>query len=263
MSHFTSFQPFAIEPLSDAERASHYPYQAPETAFVIDAGQCRPLGEADYEALSDRTALLSVGSNRAPAQLLRKFGNEAVLYVTPARLHDCDIIHSACFSYYGAVPCSAYPVKGTSIMLNAVWLTPAQLAIMHDTEAVGTAYDFCGWHKDVVKLDAPIQPQRIYGYATRLGTFCDEAHHPFALSALSAKGRRLTALSQLQARQLLYQRLPAELQRANLDAFMSQLLADKIFRREVNQHLAMSAMPIPDGPWDILPATTDKADQFL
>ena len=57
----------------------------------------------------------------------------------------CDVVHSACFSYYGAVPCTAYPCQGTDITLNAVWLTDAQLQIMHDTEAV-ECYDYCQWN---------------------------------------------------------------------------------------------------------------------
>ena len=86
--------------------------------------------------------MLSVGSNRAPVQLLRKFGNAALVPVTPAILHDCDIVHAATVSYYGAVSCTAFPSSGTDVMLNVAWLDEAQLQVMHRTEAVGVAYDY-------------------------------------------------------------------------------------------------------------------------
>ena len=54
-------------------------------------------------------SVLSVGSNRAPVQLLRKFGPDSLLPVTLARLHDCDITHAAILGYYAAVPCTAFP----------------------------------------------------------------------------------------------------------------------------------------------------------
>ena len=90
---------------SEAQRATDYPYVAPEGAFVLKGGRLAALD--DPALLAGRTAVLSVGSNRAPVQLRRKFGDDAIVPVTPAILHDCDIVHAATVSYYGAVSCTA------------------------------------------------------------------------------------------------------------------------------------------------------------
>lgn len=255
--------PIAITPLTMAERADDYPYQAPQASYVISQGCYRLIQKQEMPDLSGRVAVLSVGSNRSPQQLLRKFGSDAYLPVTRARLHDCDIIHSACFSYYGAVPCSAFPSQGTSIMLNAVWLTADQLQIMHDTEAVGIAYDYCRWDDGIVEiLDAP-QPEAIYGYATRLGFLQDHMARPYGLSSLRADNRQFTSLSQQEGRLALYQALPSDLQQGDITSFMTALIGDKAFRLTVNERLAESAAPIPSGPWQIIPATPKDADSFL
>ena len=142
-----------IIPLTAKEQAELYPYEAPASSYVIEKGYVRLIETAQVPDLTGKTAVLSIGSNRAPQQLLRKFGDEAELIVTTALLKDCDVVHSACFSYYGAVPCTAYPRQGTDITLNAVWLTDAQLQIMHDTEAVGIAYDYCQWNDGNIVID--------------------------------------------------------------------------------------------------------------
>ena len=258
-----SFVPFAIRQLSEEERATNYPYEAPSFSYVIENGHCRPFLEADETELTDRIAVLSVGSNRAPQQLLRKFGPEARCFVTNVTLHDCDIIHSACFSYYGAVPCTAHPSKGTSINLNAVWLTANELQIMHDTEAVGTAYDFCEWDKGAITFNDVQVPHSVFGYSSRLGALCDEANTPLALSKLSATKRQFTAISQIEARHHLYDSLPFALRSSGADEFMHKLVRDKGFRKEVNDTLLSQAQPMKDGRWRVIPATTDDAESYL
>lgn len=252
-----------ISPLTAQQRADDYPYEAPQTGYVITGGKYRPTAPDEVPDLAGRVALLSVGSNRSPQQLLRKFGQEAVLPVTTALLKNCDIIHSACFSYYGAVPCSAIPCEGTDIMLNAVWVTPEQLQIMHDTEAVGIAYDYCRWNEGSVEIIGAPQPEAVYGYATRLGYVADAAGHPYALSYLQAERRHFTALSQAQARTKLYEMLPANLSADDEAAFMARLTSDKSYRLAVNEALAAQGTAITKGPWQIIPATPQDADSFL
>ena len=258
-----SFAPFAITQLSEHDRANIYPCEAPATDYVIEQGQCRPFAEDDKKELAGRVAVLSVGSNRAPQQLIRKFGQEARCFVSAVTLHDCDIIHSACFSYYGAVPCTAHPSLGTSIQLNAIWLTSDELQIMHDTEAVGTAYDFCVWDKGAVEFHNVDSPDAIYGYSSRLGALCDEAGLPFALAKLPASARRFSAASQIEARQKLYHKLPVGLRASDEAQFMQKLVSDRGFRKQVNDTLLRQAQPMKQGRWQIISATTDKADAYL
>ena len=112
---------FYLPVQTEIDRAVNYPYDAPDTAFVFDNGRLRAFDDA--RILDERTAVLSVGSNRAPVQLRRKFGDAAIIPVTPAVLHDCDIVHAAQLGYYGAVPCTAFPAAGCEVRLNVAWLT--------------------------------------------------------------------------------------------------------------------------------------------
>ena len=52
------------------------------------------------------------------------------------------MIYASIISYYGAIPATLWPKQGSEIKLSIIWLNNAQLKIMHDTEAVGKAYDF-------------------------------------------------------------------------------------------------------------------------
>ena len=98
--------------LSELDRALLYPYEAPEGSYLLAKGRLFQLNQRDLEEdnlvqakplLVGRTPVLAVGSNRAPYQLLRKFGTEAIVPVTSARLHDCDVVHTALVSYYGCL----------------------------------------------------------------------------------------------------------------------------------------------------------------
>ena len=252
-----------IIPLTTKEQAELYPYEAPASSYVIEKGYVRLIETAQVPDLTGKTAVLSIGSNRAPQQLLRKFGDEAELIVTTALLKDCDVVHSACFSYYGAVPCTAYPCQGTDITLNAVWLTDAQLQIMHDTEAVGIAYDYCQWNDGHIVIDVRDQPQAVFGYATRLGYFANPQGLPYALSSLPAHNRQFDTLSQQQARQWLRAQLPVELQMADEADFMIKIVADKPFRLAVNEALKLQAKQMPKGPWQIKKAVPVDAETYL
>ena len=255
--------PFEIEPLSEAQRANDYPYEAPSYDLVVEGRQCRAFTSRDRDALEERIAVLSVGSNRSPQQLLRKFGDESYLPVTNVILKNCDVIHSACFSYYGAVPCTAYPCEGTDIALNAVWLTESQLQIMHDTEAVGIAYDFCRWHDDQMTFVEGASPGDVFGYATRLGFFADRKGQPFALSALQATRRIFTNYDQFQARAHLYECLPQTLKQTDLARFIEAIQTDKVYRTDVNAYLGEISLPIAQGEWQLRDATTQQAERFL
>ena len=186
-----------IIPLTPKEQAFNYPYTAPDGAYVMSGGAVKPL--SDLSLLDGRFAVLSVGSNRAPRQLLRKFGADAIVPVTPAILNDCDICHVANIAPYGAIPCSAFPSPDTSVKLNVAWLNAEQLATMHATESLGEAYEFICWHDGHIlhQIDVPKQP--VYGYASRIGMLPSVDGKPLALAAIQAENRSFESFSQQKA----------------------------------------------------------------
>ena len=257
---------------SEAQRATDYPYAAPEGAFVLNAGRLAAL--VDPALLAGRTAVLSVGSNRAPVQLRRKFGDDAIVPVTPAILHDCDIVHAATVSYYGAVSCTAFPSRGTDVMLNVAWLDAAQLAIMHRTEAVGVAYDYVRMltgtvtHLPVPNAGGDIvaAAQPVFGYTARSGVLDLGAGQPGGLSRIPARNRQFPTLAQDSAASLVQAFIvgadPALDLGNDRDRFIQRVTGDKSCRLAVNEHLRGRAIPA-DGPWKVQTVDADDIAAFL
>ncbi|MEL0196507.1 MAG: hypothetical protein VW870_05655 [Rhodobiaceae bacterium] len=257
---------------SEVQRATDYPYAAPEGAFVLKAGRLSALD--DPALLAGRTAVLSVGSNRAPVQLRRKFGDDAILPVTPAILHDCDIVHAATVSYYGAVSCTAFPSRGTDVMLNVAWLDAAQLAIMHRTEAIGVAYDYVRMLTGTVThlpvpsaggdIVAPSQP--VFGYSARSGVLDLGGGQPGGLSRIPARNRQFPTLAQESAAALVQAFItgvdPPLALGADRNRFIDRVKGDKPCRLAVNEHLRGRAIPA-DGPWKVQQVEAGDIATFL
>ena len=108
---FPIFSPF--------ERAISYPYPAPDYSFSFYKGS---FVKEICHKLDNRIPILSVGSNRSPYQLKRKFTLNEDISVTTATLYDSDIVYSASISAYGSVPATQWPCEGVSVNLNVLWL---------------------------------------------------------------------------------------------------------------------------------------------
>lgn len=121
----------ADDPLA---RALDYPYDAPADGYLFRAGTVETL-PADYD-FAGRVPVVAHGSNRAPAQLLRKFGVTGELPVTAMWLDGYDVVFAAQFARYGAIPATLWPSPGTRARLHLTWLDAEQLRIMHVSEGV-------------------------------------------------------------------------------------------------------------------------------
>jgi len=176
-------------------RALGYPYAAHGGDFLFRDGQTLPL--APDHPLDGLTPVIAVGSNRAPAQLARKFaGLTVAVPVTRLQARDVDVVHAAHIAGYGAVPATLAASPGTVVELWITWLDPAALARMDATEAVGVNYDRVTvtpcWAET-----GPRAPERALLYAARRGLLRLDAT-PVALAAIPAEGRRHPAMTQEQ-----------------------------------------------------------------
>ncbi len=122
--------------------AKGYPFAAPESSFLFDRGEVRPIEAADFDG---RRPVLAHGSNRAPEQLARKFGRlsgrDGAIPVTAAWLADYDVVYAAHITRYGAVSSTLQHTPGCRGALAVTWLSEAQLRRMHETEgAAGYRY---------------------------------------------------------------------------------------------------------------------------
>ena len=250
--------------ITPVAQAKLYPYPAPATDYWMKDGIpfLRPEGISGDE-LAGRTAVLSVGSNRAPLQLRRKFGNTATLPVTTCKLHDADIVYASTLSFYCASPATACPCPGTVVDLNIAWLDEEQLLIMHETEALGVAYDFIQFNDGVVDhgrvQDHPIFSTPVFGYQSR-SPLLNLGGGPVAHEKIPASRRPFMAMSQEDVLSTLKDHVSAQEQ---LDQWILKMREDRSYRLEVMAQMTGLAMPCPQGPWRVLDVKAQRPDDFL
>ena len=250
--------------LSDVDRARLYPYSAPSGGYLLANGALYDLGQEMIDhhqwIFDGRVAVLSVGSNRAPVQLRRKFGDAAIIPVTPARLLDCDIVHAAMLGFYAAVPCTAFPCAGCIVSLNVAWLDAEQLEQMHRTEGIGVAYDYVMMQDVVHDLLVPDQP--VYGYSARSGVLDYAGGIPAALPAIAAVGRRFPEVSQADAAARVRQLTGCDDSRSHAE-FIADIQRDKTARDSVIAGLQNYALFADTPPWHALSVSVSGINAFL
>ncbi len=250
--------------LSDIDRARLYPYSAPSGGYLLANGVLYDLDQNMIDRhqwiFDGRVAVLSVGSNRAPVQLRRKFGDAAIIPVTPARLFDCDVVHAAMLGFYAAVPCTAFPCAGCIVSLNVAWLDAEQLEQMHRTEGIGVAYDYVMMQDVVHDLLVPDQP--VYGYSARSGVLDYAGGIPAALPAIAAVGRRFPEVSQADAAARVRQLTGCDDSRSHTE-FIADIQHDKSARDAVIAGLKKYALFAKTPPWHALSVSVSGIDAFL
>ena len=250
--------------LSDIDRARLYPYSAPSGGYLLANGALYDLDQKMIDRhpsiFDGRAAVLSVGSNRAPVQLRRKFGDAAIIPVTPARLFDCDIVHAAMLGFYAAVPCTAFPCAGCIVSLNVAWLDAQQLEQMHRTEGIGVAYDYVMMQDVVHDFLVPDQP--VYGYSARSGVLDYAGGIPAALPAIAAVGRRFPEVSQADAAARVRQLTGCNDSRSYAE-FIADVQRDKKARDSIVAGLQKHALVAETPQWHALAVSVSGIDAFL
>lgn len=229
------------------ERAISYPYFAPDYSFSFYKGQ---FVKGICDDLSNRIPILSVGSNRSPYQLKRKFSLDQDICVTPATLHDSDIVYAASLSSYGSMPATQWPSKGTKVDLNVLWLKEEQLNTMHLTEALGVAYNFVKLKLGTVKIKDFVYSKSIYGYVSIPGAFPFKDNMPKRLSALKSRGSKLEEFSEINALNRLKDYL--EFNDKNLSEWIRKVINDMSYRLNIHKILKLNAIQPKDYNWEIL-----------
>lgn len=261
-------------------RARAYPYEAPSGSYLYADGRVHPLSlegpdpvglgrvtvgsetqrvvqwlmerRAMAQALSHRTPVIAYGSNRAPEQIVRKFGDwpgTCAIPVTCGRLRGFDVVFAPRFAHYGSVSATLAVSPGTSVAVSVTWLTPAQLETMHETEGVDQhVYAFGRLRDTVVQLEGGFDLREPFVYVTNNGALTDEGR-PVALAALGAEGRHFPEATQTEMLEQLRRRI-ASTQTA--DEFVLAHVRDEHLRRERNSLLAAEARLFRHPSFEIL-----------
>lgn len=193
--------------------AKAYPFAIPGHSYLYVNGETRPLADDTGAVFEGRTAVLASGSNQSPQQLSRKYGtggngvgpggnggggDDVVIPMTLASIHDFDSVYSAHITSYGSIPSTPHPSPGTVVTLFINWLTAAQLRRMHETEQPGVNYHFGRLHGARVELAGGRLLDEVFGYVSAHGCLIRDGE-PIGLSAVAAANRRYAALGQVEA----------------------------------------------------------------
>lgn len=166
-----------------ADAPERYPDARPpdrRSPFLYADGSAWTLGEGESGAaiagwlrgrrarigISDRIAVLAVGSNAYPRQLADKFegtdADDQGVAVVRAELRDLGIAHCPVLGSKGYVPVTLAARPGAELAAWLQWLTPDQLQIISGTE--GARYRLVGGEglADLVRLHPRLpRPERV------------------------------------------------------------------------------------------------------
>lgn len=174
--------------------ALDYPYEAPEWSYLLRAGALMPLSDRhEGDLFEDRHAVVAHGSNRAPEQLLRKFGSNATIPVTYGWLSGYDVVFGAHIARYGAITSTLAAVPGCQVRIAITWLTRQQLARMHQSERMNYSYG----HLPALAFMPEVgpRPETMSSYVGNRGALLLEGG-PVGLEAVQAQGRPHIAMTQ-------------------------------------------------------------------
>jgi len=191
------------------ERSISYPWERPPgSCFVTDHGvenladmdEVRRASLVDrYSADStDRVPLLAYGANGSPERLSLKLahlpdGHREAL-ILAGDLADFDVGFAAQPPVWSSMPATLVPSPGTQVRVAVLFLTPVQFTALWWTELSYLVGALTGVE---LTTDVSEPVDRVIAFVSRYGAFCVNGE-PLVLSALTARNRRYTALTQEQ-----------------------------------------------------------------
>lgn len=230
-------------------RALDYPYPAPPPPWIFAGHEVHRPGSRDFARLAgdirriDRIPVVAAGSNRAPAQLRRKFDPEDTFPVSTIRLRDVDTVYSAHFASYGAIPATLAPSPGTVLHTAVLWLTASQLERMNESEALGVNYRL-GWaRRRSVSRIFGLTADRIAAYISLHGAVLLEDGGPVPVAGFRRTGAKGRPLDQRAVHALTHSRVaPGEDQQTHIAALVrNRQIRD--LRRDLLKRGAMAHDP--------------------
>ena len=235
--------------------------------FLFDAAPVDPLGSSPVirgperapaaEALAmvgahrstpmeKRTALIAYGANRAPERLKEKLadlsGPQSVVPMMRARLTGFDIVFSAHFTAYGAIPATLGYRPGVTVDISVLFVDDQQRDRLDAGEHVGVNYERRSFDALDLLVDGLGHTPDADAYVSLHGCFDPGEGRALALSAIPAENRDLPAANVIEALNAARQKIAMDVL---LDDFIAALAGDDAFRARANQVLQENAIGRP------------------
>lgn len=234
----------AAAPCASAQviaRAVDYPYRWPGHSYLFHGGRAHPVVERDRWR-EGRVPVLAYGSNRAPEQLVRKFGvlpHDRAVLVERCKVPGFDVVHSAHVTSYGAIPAALAEDPAVTVTVAVTWLDREQVAIMDASERAGRNYGRQHLARTVT-LDDGSASDAVEAYLTRHGSLAVDgrvASH----GDIEALGRGSPAIRHREVLALAHRHLAPE---DGFETFVLRLARDPAWRdlatRRLKQGLSAS-----------------------
>lgn len=234
--------------------AKGYPFEAPRESYLYAGGESFPLSHALSsggelsELLRHRTAVIAHGSNRAPAQLARKFlrhdAGDAPIPVTAVWLRDHDVVYSAHVTRYGSIAAELIHAPGVEVQIFVTWLTDDQLLRMHETELPSENYNYgrihCEW-SSADGLELPSDEVDLSVYRSTAGAL-NHAGAPVSLAAIPARNRWRESWHQTEVLQHVHARHGDQ---QDLDSGILKTIENANYRKRLTKLLRGEALKVP------------------
>ena len=219
------------------QRARDYPYDSPRSSYLYSNE-----GITDFQSdqTIGRTPVLAFGSNKAPAQLKRKFGHivDCFIPVEMVKLHDFDVVFSAHITSYGAIPAMLQHCPGVIVEIAITWLNDTQLQIMHESELYAGNYSFAQLENLTINRGQKLSSTSAYAYVGERGHYShgNISKEAISIADISATHRRWESSTTSDLLNQLYKTSGAEVSE---DEFILRLIRDVDYRRNLSAKMAI------------------------
>ncbi len=190
------------------ERAIGYPWERPPGSCLVTDEGVEDLAEMQAERREEiveryiedadhRVPLLAYGANGSPGRLAIKLahlpdGHHEAL-ILGGYLEGFDVGAAAQPPVFSSMPATLIPSPGTAVRVAVLYLTPIQFTALWWTELSYKVGALTGISLETDVTEQPIE--QVILFISRYGAFCVDGA-PIAMSALAARDRRSTALTQ-------------------------------------------------------------------
>ena len=216
--------------------AKAYPYDRPKGSYLLESDRVVELkGRMLDGDLKKYTPVLAYGSNASPAQLRRKLPEiKEPIAVMEATVRDLDVVYSARFAGYGAIPATLAFSPGTTLHTHVVFLSEDQLRLVHKTERPAYLYG---------KLHHPILIDR-FGFCDYIYVYFYEHGYTVdgrlvAYEEVHAEKRNFLAIRHDEMLAMVHQCIKPEI---DLDSFIAETAGNKVTRAEHDIAIAEHSM---------------------
>lgn len=207
-------------------RALTYPYPRPSHSFLFHNGEAVALPK-NFDSDDKRyTAVVAIGSNASPVQLLRKFGTTMDIPVIRVKMYGVDVVYATGMAGYGSIPATVTASPNTIVHTHVTLLKTAAFLRMNETEYGYYLCKLSPSHFPSIRIEFVDHHRSgdVFFYVARSGVFKPNGK-PIALQEIPADKRVFSAMRQPDILATVAQLVKSP--HPTIDLFIRQVVSDR------------------------------------